>query len=153
MKKTVVFLSAALVLLITFCFAQGGAYKDQIGKMVDKLAGLSSLVDSGSIDFSSYDKWYKEFKEVSGAFVKQFYQEHKFEKSYKMAEQGINSLAEAWSLFNQVKFSETQYKESITLDSVSDAHKWKEGALTQRKKATEAIERAIDSLKNAKDSI
>ena len=138
------------LLLWGVCAAQDGSYKEQMGKIVEEAGRLASSLQTNTLDFASYDKWHKDFKTESDYFIKSFVKTHKSRESFTLMQKGIDGFSLAWSMLNQAKYADIQYKESLVLDAVGDAHKWKNSAVEKKKKAIETITQAVEDLKSAR---
>ena len=134
-----------------FGFAQDDAYRSDIYKIVEKTSDLADALNSNSIDFNWFDRWLNDFKKVSSGFEQRYKNVYKQKKSFQETRDGLDGLSLAWTLFKQAQYAESQYRESITLDQVTDAQKWKSQATSQRKKGIEDINKAIESLRDAKN--
>lgn len=134
------------------CVAQD-SYKERIFQMVDRIERPAALLESNTIDFTNFDAWYKDFKKASDSFEQDFIKGYKQKESFKLAQKSLDGFSLAWSMLSQAKYSDVQYKESLALDAVSDAHKWKNAASDKRKKATETISQAIKDLKKAREAL
>jgi hypothetical protein len=137
---------SAILLCGSICSAQEDSYKNKIDTMVADLVSLDILLQSNEIDYSSYDKWYKDFQNISEGFVKDFSRLHKQEKSFQLVKEGLNGFSLGWGMLNQAKYAEDQFKESLTLNDASGAQKWKNTANNNRKKAIDTISHASESI-------
>jgi len=135
------------------CVAQDESYKEQIDKMVEEAENFDNSLKTNPLEFSSYDKWYKDFKKLSKEFEKDFSSTHKQKKSFQSIEKVVEELSFAWTMLHQAKYAQEQYQESITLNQVDYAHKWKSTEVEERKKALEAIAKAVETLKDTQISL
>jgi len=140
------------LLLWGACAAQDGSYKEQIDKIVEEAGKLTPSLQANTLDFANYDKWHKDFKDLADLFIKSFVKTHKSGESFTLMQRGIDGFSLAWSMLNQAKYADIQYKESLVLDAVSDAHKWKNSAVEKKKKAIDTITQAIEDLKSAREA-
>jgi hypothetical protein len=152
MKRTFCLLVAAM-LFGSICFGQDSLYQDQVDKIFVRAGSLNDFIKSNTLDFESYDKWFKDFKVLSDKLVSDFLQSHNKKNSFQAVKEGINQLSLIWNTLKEVQYSESQYQESITAGDVTYAHQWKNTALEQRKKALDIIPKAIDYFRQAKDSL
>jgi hypothetical protein len=151
MKKMTVFFSAVLLISTSLCFAQDNSYETQIAEIIKQAESLSDFLKSTAINFTAYDKWYKDFKSLSDKFVEDFSKNHIKEPSFQAIQEGVNHLDLIWNALKQVEYAENEYKETITSGDVAYAHKWKNTASQQRKKAFELIPKALEYFYQAKE--
>ena len=151
MKSICTFLSAFMLLSCSICIAQDDAYKEQIDKMITESESLDNFLKTNVADFGTFDKWLKDFKKLAEKFEKDFSAAYKEKKSFKAVKESVNGLSLAWGMLHRAKYAEEQYQESITLNQVGYAHKWKSTAAEERKKALDTIAQALESLKKSKD--
>ena len=149
MKILCVFLCAAFFWNAAVCLAEGESYREQARKIFDAADGLNDIVKTNAVDLAAYDKWYKDFSALFTEFKKSFSNTHKQDESFGLIREAADGLASAWSQLKQAQYSDDQYKESITLNNVGDAHKWKSSAIVQRKEALEVITKAVESISSA----
>ena len=149
MKRISIFLCAVIFLLSLACFAEEETYKNQIERLIQETKSLSSYLQANSVDFTSYDKWYAQFKQISDSFKKDFLRSHKKIKSFQTMKEGLDGLASAWGILKQVQYSEVQYLDYITTGNTADAFKWKNDALDKRNKAYDTITQAIESMERS----
>jgi len=150
MKKIVSFVSAAILLFSSPCLAQEHSYKNQIERILEEAENLDTYLKSSALGLAEYDKWFKEFKKLSEQFEKDFFKTYKQKNSFQAVQEGVYGLSLAWNMLNQAKYADDQYRESITLEDVNYAHKWKSTANEQRKRAFDKIIQAIESLRRAR---
>jgi hypothetical protein len=141
----VIFLSACCP-----CLAQEPSYKSQIEEMLGEAENLDTYLKGSALDLAEYDRWFKDFKKLSGQFEKDFSKSYKQKKSFQTVEEGVYGFSVAWNMLSQAKYADDQYKEAITLEDVSYAHKWKSSANEERKKASLKIAQAIEFLRSAR---
>lgn len=132
---------------------QESSYQGQLNRIAELAQGISGISGSGLLSFSSYDKWLKEVKAVGDAFIQEFGQAYGKRESFQAIGEGLNQLNLIWNALKQVEYAEAEYKESITAGDVSYAHKWKNSAIEQRKKALELVPAAIDCFLRAKKAL
>jgi hypothetical protein len=141
----------AIPIFILSSFAQEDNYKESISEIIAEAKAVEDFLNTTSVDYPAYDKWYKEFKKISEGFFKDFSKAHKNQMSFKAIGEGIEDLSLAWASLNQSEYAQEQYREYITSDKVEDAHKWKSKVIELRKKATEDIVRALENFQSAGD--
>jgi putative IMPACT (imprinted ancient) family translation regulator len=145
------FLFLSISLLTLSSFAQEDNYKESLSAIIEEAKTVEDFLNTNSVDYSDYDKWYKEFKKLSEVFLKDFSKTHKYKSSFKAIGEGIEALSLVWADLNQSEYAQEQYREYITSEKVEDAHRWKSRAIELRKKATEEISRALENFQSAED--
>lgn len=149
--KTLVLLLLIVVLINPSCLSQQGSYKTRIDELVSESQVLGELCNDNALDFSSYDSWYQDFKNLAEQFKKDFFWAYKERQSFKTLTDGLNGLSFAWGIFKQMGYAQKEYEEAITLAETEDAHKWKRSAIDHKKNAYEIVRKALDSLKQAQE--
>jgi hypothetical protein len=155
MKKILFAVCAIVVLWGATCVADGSLYKDTIDNMARKAEELVPYTNNSKLNCATYDKWYEEFKEISGEFAKTFVGTHKNRASFKLTSQAMDELASIWNTLKKAEEADEMYVECITGSSgeVSYAHSWKKTAATKRKEAQASITKGINLFKDAKTSL
>lgn len=151
MQRICSFLFLSIFLLTLSSFAQEDNYKEGLCEIIEEAKTVEDFLNANSVDYSDYNKWYKEFKKLSEVFIKDFSKAHKHKSSFKATGEGIEALSLTWTDLNQSEYAQEQYREYITSDRVEDAHRWKSRAIELRKKATEDILRALENFQSAED--
>jgi len=137
-------------LSLSFCIGESD-YRERLSQLVNYTTELEDFLKSNIVDFSRYDAWYNQFKSNGDLFRKEFIQGYKKKESFQLVTKALDGFSLAWGLLNQANYADVQYRESLTLEAVSDVHKWKSQANEKRKQASETITQAIDYLKRAKE--
>jgi len=153
MKKILSLVCLVLFIAASLSFAQDDAYKKELKALAAQTEKLDVMIKITPIDFNGFDSWYKDFNRSFDNFHRSFYAANKVRNSYKIFQDGVQELSVAHNMLSQAKYSEDQYKESITLEQVSYAHKWKESAAEQQKAGYDAIIRSRDMFKRASEAV
>ena len=143
-----------LVLALTLfvgpcCFAEGDNYKEAVGDLVRETRDLEPVTRQESIDRASLERWHKGFILKYGKFEKDFAAMHKQARSFLLVRDGADGFLEALGMLKQADYSNSQYTESITSNQVEYAHKWKKTEAEQKKKAYDAVIKAVGLIKSA----
>jgi len=153
MKKILGLVSVISILFCGAVFSQQDSYSLRVEKIVQEANTLAVSLRNGALDFNNYDKWYKNFKNLSEGFEKEYMQDYKQKESFIAMREGLNELSAAWNAFKQVDYAQKQYQEYITTDDVAYAHQWKKTISDSQKKATESINQALEIFKQASDAL
>ena len=133
--------------------AQDDGYNNKVTEIIKASSDAQRFLNSSNIDFDAFDRWYKTFKQISGEFRKDFISSHKGDDSFKLALEALDKLSAVWSTLKQADYSRDQYKESITLDLVDDAHKWRNAEIEQRKQAVEYLIVAMERFSHCRKAL